>query len=69
MTKLEKLVDAELTKLVRDNPTDFIMAMLVRMGQMCVETNAETLDLKQKSTLDGVRYEIKCRITTKKVKD
>lgn len=68
MTEIEKLVDEELTKLVRDKPMDFIMAMLVRMGQMCVETHASTMDLKQKSTLQNERYEIKCKITIKKVK-
>lgn len=68
MTKIQKQVDEELTKLVRDKPMDFIMVMLVRMGQMCVEANAETMELKQKSTLDNQRYEIKCKITVKKVK-
>ena len=69
LTDFEKRVDEELTKMVRDKPMDFIMAMLVRMGQMCVEANAETMDLKQKSTLDNQRYEIKCKITVKKVKN
>ena len=68
MTKIEKLVDEELSKMVRDKPMDFIMAMLVRMGQMCVEANAETMDLKQQSTIEEQRYEIKCKITVKKVK-
>lgn len=66
--KIEKQLDEELTKMVRDNPIDFIMAMLIKMGQICVEANAETMDLKQKSTLDNQRYEIKCKITVKKVK-
>ena len=68
MTKIEKLVDEELSKMVRDKPMDFIMAMLVRMGQMCVEANAATMDLKQESTIEEQRYEIKCKIIVKKVK-
>jgi len=68
MTKFEKRVDEELSRMVRDRPVDFIMAMLVRMGEMCVEANAETMDLKQQSTLNKIRYEIKCKISVKKVK-
>ncbi len=68
MTNIEKLVDQKLSEMVRDKPVEFIMAMLIRMGQMCVETNAATMDLSQESTLSNQRYQIKCKITLKKIK-
>lgn len=68
MTKIEKLVDEKLLEMVKDKPMDFIMAMLIHMGRMCVEANAATMDLKQCSTFKNQRYEIKCKISVKKVK-
>ena len=65
---LDELVDKKISDLIKGKPVDFIMAMLVRMGQMCVETNAETMDLSQQSTINNQRYQIKCKITVKKVK-
>lgn len=52
----------------KEEPMKFISAMLIKMGEMCVETNAATIDLKQESTLSNVRYEIQCKILVKKVK-
>jgi len=66
--KLDELVDKKLSELIKGKPVDFIMVMLIRMGQMCVETNAETMDLSQQSTINNQRYQIKCKITVKKVK-
>ena len=68
MTKIEKLVDEKLSEMVRDKPVEFIMAMLVIIGKMCVETNAETMDLSQESTIENQRYEIKCKISLTKIK-
>lgn len=68
MTKIEKLVDEKLSEMVRDKPVDFIMFMLIRMGQMCVETNAATMNLSQESTIKNQRYKIKCKISLTKIK-
>ena len=68
MTELEKLVDKKLSEMVRDKPVEFIMAMLAIMGKMCVETNAETMNLSQESTIENQRYEIKCKISLTKIK-
>lgn len=65
--ELEKLVDEKLSEMVNDEPMKFIRFMLIIMGQMCVEANAETMNLNQESTFNKVRYEVKCKITVKKV--
>jgi hypothetical protein len=69
MTKkeIDKLVDEELTKLITADSTKFIMFMLIKMGEMCIDTNADSLVLKQESTLNHVRYQIRCRITVKEI--
>lgn len=68
MKNIEILVAEKLLTMVRDKPMDFIMAMLNSMGKLCVEANAETMDLKQEITIEKQRYEIKCKIIVKKVK-
>jgi hypothetical protein len=60
--------EKEFLKLMKENPTQIIMWTLIQMGKMVVETNAATLDLKQESTFNGIRYEVKAKITAKKVK-
>jgi len=67
VTDFEKQVDKELTKIVKGKPINFIRFMLVRIGQMCVEANAETMDLKQEATIENQRYEVSCKIKIKAV--
>jgi len=66
--EIDKLVEEKVIKMIKERPTDMIMFMLVQMGKMVIETNAGSLELKQESTLDGQRYEIKAKITVKKIK-
>lgn len=65
---IEKSVEKKLLSMIKDNPTQLIMWMMIQMGKMVVESGASTLDLKQESTFDGQRYEIKAKITSKKIK-
>lgn len=61
-------VEKALLGMINDNPQSVMMFMLIEMGKMAVEANAGSIDLKQKSTIEGQRYEIKAHITVKKVK-
>lgn len=66
--QIEIIGDNYLSKMIKEKPREFIMAMLIKMGQMCVEANAGTVDLMQNSTIEKQRYLIKCHIAVKKVK-
>lgn len=61
-------LEKELLKIIKEYPSQLMMWMMIQFGKLCVETNAATADLKQESTFDGQRYEIKARITAKKIK-
>jgi len=66
--KLEAAVEKELQKMLKENPSSLMMWMMIQMGKTVIDTNAGSLELKQESTLDGQRYEIKAKITVKKIK-
>lgn len=66
--ELSKLVDDELCQMIKDNPAQMVSHLLIQMGRMCVEANAATMDIKQQSDFDGQRYEVKAKITLKKIK-
>lgn len=66
--KIEKDVEKRLVEMIKERPSDLMMFMMIHMGKMVVETNAGSMELKQQSTFNGQRYEIKAKITVKKVK-
>lgn len=65
--EFQKKFDERFSQLVKSSPADFAMAMLVKMAEMCVEANAATMDLKQQSTIEGKRYQVKCKISIKEI--
>jgi len=67
-TEIEELFNETLSGLVKGEPISFIRYMLVKIGEMCVEANAETMNLNQECTLNHIRYDIDCKITVKKLK-
>lgn len=66
--EFEKKVEEELAKIVRDNPTRIMMFMMVEMGKIVIETNAGEAVIKQGAIFGDQRYEIKAKITVKKLK-
>ena len=66
-TKQEQLADQALAKMMKENPQSVMMYMLIQMGKMAVEANAGSIELKQCSTFGKQRYEVKAKITVKKV--
>jgi hypothetical protein len=65
--EIDNDVEKKLISIIKDDPTQLIMWMLIQMGKMCVETNAASMDLKQCSTFGKQRYQVKAKITVKKV--
>jgi hypothetical protein len=59
--------DKKLSKVLKDNPTELILWMLVQMGKTVLETGAGSMDLKTEATLEKQRYQVKAKITLKKV--
>jgi hypothetical protein len=66
-TELDNAVEKRFISLIKENPTELVMWMLIQMGKMCVESNAESMDLKQCSTFGKQRYQVKAKITIEKV--
>lgn len=66
--QLAEAVDKELADMIKNDPARMAQHMLIQMGRMCVEANAAVMDIKTESTLEDNRYEIKCKITIKKIK-
>jgi hypothetical protein len=66
--EIDKLVEQRLLKMMEDDPTTLITYFVIQMGKEAVKVNADYLNLETESTIEGQRYKIKCRITTKKVK-
>jgi len=66
--KLDELVQEELCQMIKDDPARMVQHLLIQIGKMCVEANAETMDTKTQATLDGVRHEISCKMRIKKLK-
>lgn len=54
-----------LVELMQKEPVKILQWMLVQLGFQMIEANAETMELKQESTLKGKRYRIvsKSKIT------
>lgn len=65
--QIDKLVDEKMSALIKGKPVDFVLAMLVKMGQMCVESNAATMDVKTEATIENKRYEVKAKIRIKQI--
>lgn len=66
--KIDELIQDRLCKMIKDEPAQMLQHMVIQAGRACVEANASTMDLKSESTLEGQRYEIKCKISIKKTK-
>jgi hypothetical protein len=58
----------ELLKMFNENPVQLTEFMAIAAGKMCIEANAEKMDVIIQSDFDDTRYEIKVKTTVKKVK-
>ena len=66
--EMNKAIQKELSRLIKDAPAEMLQHMVIQAGRTCVEAHASTMDLKSESTLEGRRYEIKCKISVKEIK-
>jgi hypothetical protein len=63
--ELEKLVDKEIVRMIKDEPVKMIQFFLSQMGNHCYESNAEEMTISQEQNIDGKRHEVKAVITIK----
>jgi len=65
--EVEKKAEQQLLNWLKEDPAKLTMFMLLQMGRMAVESNAGSLILKQESDIENQRYEIRAKITLKKI--
>jgi hypothetical protein len=58
----------ELLKMFYENPVQLTEFMAIAAGKMCIEANTEKMDVIIQAEYEGTQYEIKVKISLKKVK-
>jgi hypothetical protein len=61
----EKIIQAEIRQMLKDEPQTLIIWSLAQMGKQVIATNADSLDLKTEATYNNKRYEVSARIKVK----
>ena len=61
-------VDVFVSNLFKEDPMALVTFILIVLGKEMIAANAETMDIKTESTLEGKRFEIKCKARIKKIK-
>ena len=66
--QIDGFIQDQLCEMIKNNPAMMAQHMLIQFGRMLVEAGSVTSDMKTAATLEGQRYEITCKIKTKKIK-
>lgn len=66
-TTLDKLINAELSRMMKEDPVKINMFLLLNLGRQCVDANVGTLTINQEHNIKKFRYKTTAVITCEKI--